>query len=51
VTQWDSDLDRANEIVIGGPRLLIFSSYAVRHEQPRVGDQLMRMLCRGGWRP
>jgi hypothetical protein len=28
VAQWESDLERANEIVIAGPRLLIFSSYA-----------------------
>lgn len=49
VTQWESDLDRANEIMIAGPRLLIFSSYAVRRHQPRVGGQLVRMLRRGGW--
>jgi hypothetical protein len=50
VTQWESDLERANEIVIAGPRLLVFSSYAVRRQQPRVGDQFVRMLRRGGWR-
>jgi hypothetical protein len=50
VTQWESDLDRANEITIAGPRLLIFSSYAVRRHQKRVGSQLVRMLRRGGWR-
>jgi hypothetical protein len=50
VLQWEADLERANEISIGGPRLLIFSSYAVRHQQDRVGGQLMRMLRRGGWR-
>jgi hypothetical protein len=49
VAQWESDLARANEIVIAGPRLLVFSSYAVRRQQPRVGDQLVRMLRRGGW--
>ena len=50
VPQWESDLDRANEITIAGPRLLIFSSYAVRRHQKRVGSQLVRMLRRGGWR-
>lgn len=50
VLQWESDLERANEICIAGPRLLIFSSYAVRRQQEQVGDQLERMLRRGGWR-
>lgn len=49
VPQWDADLLRSNEITIAGPRLLIFSSYAIRHEQDLVGDQLERMLHRGGW--
>lgn len=49
VLQWEADLERANEISIGGPRLLVFSSYAVRHQYLRVGDQLIRMLRRGGW--
>lgn len=42
VSQWDSDLLRANEIVIAGERLLIFSSYAIRHEPEAVVDQLRR---------
>jgi hypothetical protein len=50
VSQWEGDLERANEITIAGPRLLIFSSYAVRRQQERVGDQLSRLLRRGGWR-
>ena len=50
VLQWESDLERANEITISGPRLLVFSSYAVRRQQDRVGDQIARMLRRGGWR-
>ena len=49
VVQWEADLERANEISIGGPRLLIFSSYAVRRQQDRVGDQMERLLRRGGW--
>lgn len=49
VLQWESDLERANEITIVGPRLLIFSSYAVRHHQDRVGHQLLRVLRRGGY--
>src|SRR5262245_3064138 len=50
VPQWESDLERANEVMIVGLRLLVFSSYAVRRQQSRVGDQLVRMLRRGGWR-
>ena len=49
VRQWDADLRRANEIVIGGERLLIFSSYAIRHEQVAVADQLFRMARACGW--
>jgi hypothetical protein len=49
VRQWDADLLRANEIVIGGERLLIFSSYAFRHEQVAVADQLFRMARACGW--
>jgi len=50
VLQWDADLMRANEIVIGGPKLLIFSSYAVRHQSEVVADQLLRLFCNAGWR-
>jgi hypothetical protein len=45
VEQWDADLMRANEIVIASERLLIFSSYAIRHERPAVVDQLRRMAA------
>jgi hypothetical protein len=50
ISQWDADLERQNEIIILGPRLICFSSYAVRHQADRVGDQLERALRRGGWR-
>lgn len=49
VLQWDKDLFRANEIVIIGPRLLAFSSYAVRHEPDVVASQAARLLRRQGW--
>lgn len=49
VAQWDADLDRANEVVIGDKRLLIFSSFGVRHRSDRVGDQVQRMLVSAGW--
>ncbi|HLR85822.1 MAG TPA: hypothetical protein VK059_12780 [Nocardioidaceae bacterium] len=49
VPQWDVDLLRANEVNIIGPRMLAFSSYAIRHEQEVVADQLERALRRGGW--
>ncbi|MEG9226908.1 hypothetical protein [Aeromicrobium sp. Sec7.5] len=50
VVQWSMDLVRANEIVIDGPRLLIFTSYVIRHETETVLDQLVRALRAGGWR-
>jgi very-short-patch-repair endonuclease len=45
VKRWDDDLMRANEIVVAGERLLIFSSYAVRHERAAVIDQLRRFAA------
>ena len=45
VQQWDQDLHRTNEIVIAGARLLIFSSYAIRHEPAAVIDQLRRFAA------
>jgi len=50
VLQWDQDLLRANEIVIRGSRLIIFSSYAVRHEADQVAQQVIALLRRQGWR-
>lgn len=49
VKRWSADLFRANEVVIGGERLLAFSSYAVRREQRTVADQLVRMAVSLGW--
>ncbi len=49
IVQWSADLVRANEIVIDGPRLLIFTSYVIRHEPGLVLDQLVRALRSGGW--
>lgn len=49
VVQWSMDLVRANEIVIDGPRLLIFTSYVIRREPDTVLDQLVRALRAGGW--
>jgi hypothetical protein len=46
VSQWDADLDRQNEIVIAGPRLLVFSSFAVRHLGAKVVGQLARFARR-----
>ncbi|MBA0127721.1 hypothetical protein H0B56_19425 [Haloechinothrix sp. YIM 98757] len=51
VCNWNSDLDRHNELTIDGRRLLQFTSYAVRHQAARVGEQVERGLRRGGWRP
>ena len=49
VQSWDTDLDRANDVVIEGPRLVAFSSFVVRHRPARVGEQLVGLLRRGGW--
>ncbi|MET0820136.1 MAG: hypothetical protein ABWY58_04165 [Aeromicrobium sp.] len=49
VERWSADLVRANEVVIKGERLLIFSSYTVRREQRAVADQLVRMARALGW--
>jgi hypothetical protein len=47
---WDQDLFRQNEIMIARGSLLVFSSYAIRHEPRRVGDQTEALLRRHGWR-
>lgn len=44
VEQWDADIVRQNEIVIAGPRLLVFTSYAIRHMKSLVCDQIMRFV-------
>jgi len=42
VPQWDADIVRQNEIAIAGSRLLVFTSYAIRHLEPLVVDQIRR---------
>lgn len=49
VARWDADIVRANEVVIGGRRLLAFTSYAIRHDPDAVRDQLVRMFRASGW--
>lgn len=44
VSNWDADVIRANEIVIGGRRLVAFTSYAIRHQPQLVSDQLVRLF-------
>ena len=46
IGHWAADVTRSNEIVIGGRRLLVFTSFAVRHEGDTVVDQLARMISR-----
>jgi hypothetical protein len=50
VGRWDADLMRQNEVAILGPRLLVFTSFAIRHRGDVVVDQLVRMLRSAGWR-
>lgn len=49
ILRWDADIFRANEILIAGPRLMVFTSYAVRREREAVADQLIRMFRSAGW--
>ncbi|MBA2559573.1 MAG: hypothetical protein H0V07_06720 [Propionibacteriales bacterium] len=49
VRQWDDDLLRQNDVNIQGG-LLVFSSYAIRHLQPRIELQLQAMFRSRGWR-
>lgn len=51
VQNWEHDLERQNDIAIGLGGLLVFSSWAVRNEPRRVGDQTESMLRRHGWSP
>jgi hypothetical protein len=51
VRNWDHDLLRQNDITIGGGGLLIFSSYAIRHLDRVVGDQLVRLFATRGYHP
>lgn len=46
VEQWSEDLHRANELVIEGRRVLVFSSFSIRHEPGAVIDQLRRATVR-----
>ncbi|MET1036982.1 MAG: hypothetical protein ABW075_01830 [Aeromicrobium sp.] len=49
VSQWTEDIVRANEVVIAGPRLVAFTSFAIRHQKTSVADQLRRLLLSAGW--
>jgi len=45
IRQWDADVLRGNEVVIAGRKLIFFTSYAIRHEQEVVIDQLSRLFA------
>ncbi|MFH7324030.1 DUF559 domain-containing protein [Aeromicrobium sp. JJY06] len=47
VEQWSYDLHRTNELVIDGRRVLVFSSFAIRHARDAVIDQLRRAVAAG----
>lgn len=51
VRNWDHDLLRQNDITIAGGGLLVFSSYAIRHLDGVVGDQLARLFATRGHHP
>lgn len=44
IAAWDADLMRSNEVVIGGRRLVAFTSFAIRHLPESVEDQLLRLF-------
>lgn len=48
-SHWDTDLGRANEIVIAGEPVLQFTSFAVRRERRRVAEQVLAMAVSRGW--
>jgi hypothetical protein len=48
-TQWEQDIERANEIVLSDRRLVRFTSYSVRHRPDMVAAKLVRALTRCGW--
>lgn len=50
VAQWSADLARGNEVTISGRQVLVFTSFAIRHERERVADQLTRLFNARGWR-
>lgn len=45
VDQWSHDLHRTNELVIDGRRVLVFSSFAIRHQREVIIDQLRRAVA------
>jgi hypothetical protein len=51
VRNWDHDLLRQNDITIAGGGLLVFSSYAIRHLDRVVSDQLARLFATRGHHP
>lgn len=49
VERWDADVVRGNEVAITGSRVLVFTSFAIRHDRAVVADQLLRMARHCGW--
>lgn len=45
----EHDLERLNDLVIGGDRVLLFSSFAIRRRPDYVASVLVRALRSGGW--
>lgn len=49
IEQREADLDRLNELTIGGEDVLLFTSFAVRHRPAKVALVLLRALVARGW--
>jgi hypothetical protein len=48
---WWADMDRQNELVVSGDRVLRFPSFAIRESQVEVARQIAAALHQGGWIP
>lgn len=48
---WDDGLLRQNDLVIDGDRVLVFSSFALRHRAETVSRQLLSIFVTAGWQP
>ena len=50
-SQWEADVLRQDELMIGGDRMLRLLSWWVRERPELVVDLLRRALTAAGWRP
>ena len=53
MSTWSADVDRDNELQLGGPQecCLRIPGFWLDERPSHVADQVRRGLLRGGWRP